>query len=233
MQYLSPILAQASGSVGGVVASHNQYVKYFRARTTPTDPKSPRQRQIRNYFGQCSNAWLNILDADDRARWETYAANVPMKNALGHDVHYTGRQHFFRSWLGLVSPGDLMLFNTIAPDVFALPAFDLVSPVPATFINSVRIYFNDQEPWCTEYGARLLCYMSTQQQNTVNFWKGPYTHYKTIYGHGISPPTSPVDVSMPFILTVGRRIFFRARLSRADLRLSHSQYTSALVVTIG
>lgn len=80
---------QLSGSVGGVVASHNKGGQYLRNRSVPTNPNSTGQQRARNYFGGAAIAWA-ALSAANRAGWEAYAAGTPVLNRLGESITLSG-----------------------------------------------------------------------------------------------------------------------------------------------
>ena len=78
MLFQGPLISAASGSLGGLTASHNAGGNYLRARVVPTDPQSPRQVSLRQIVGTLSNRWVNTLSQLQRDAWETYAQNVPL-----------------------------------------------------------------------------------------------------------------------------------------------------------
>lgn len=97
MKFKSGTLTQASGRLGGMVASHNRGGMYFRAGSTPTNPNTSRQQTVRAGFGSIVQRWTQLLTSAQRAGWENYAEQVPVTNVFGDPISLTGQQHYIRS----------------------------------------------------------------------------------------------------------------------------------------
>ena len=80
---------QLSGSVGGVVASHNKGGAYLRNRSVPVNPNSAAQQSVRSAFATASLQW-STLTVSQRAAWEAYAALTPVVNRLGDTITLSG-----------------------------------------------------------------------------------------------------------------------------------------------
>ena len=91
----SQLITQASGSIGGLVGSHNAGGMYFRARTIPVNPGSAAQIAVRNIVAQLTAAWTADLTAAQRTAWQTYADNVPTTNRLGDSINIPASSAFF------------------------------------------------------------------------------------------------------------------------------------------
>lgn len=225
MQYLSELTTQASGSAGGVTASHNQHTRYIRARKVPVDPATTRQRVVRSHFRTASFLWLNTLSPADRASWDVYAANVMLPNALGEPVHMTGRHHFFRTILAKYMATQPLDVVRAAPTVFNLGA-----NTPPTFtaepaVNRIRCYFDETDAWRNEGQGFLLIYFAPQQTASVNFFKGPFYFEASLEGSTLFPPQSGVVIRLLGFVSPGTRFFFRTITIRADGRVTHPKYT--------
>lgn len=79
---LGPMVAQASGSVGGAVFSRNRYGTYLRRRSHPTVSQSGPALAAKSRLGAISRLWSG-LDDGERAAWVTWAANNPVTDRLG------------------------------------------------------------------------------------------------------------------------------------------------------
>jgi hypothetical protein len=77
-----PMVAQASGSVGGTTFSRNRYGAYTRAKTLPVNPATSYQAQTRAYLSTAAQLW-GYLTPDQRLQWQTWAANNPIIDRLG------------------------------------------------------------------------------------------------------------------------------------------------------
>ncbi len=82
-------IAQASGSLGGLVFSHNRGGAYVRARSIPVQPRSARQLEVRSNLSNASISW-DLLDAAAQEQWRSWAESNPIMNTLGDAVRLAG-----------------------------------------------------------------------------------------------------------------------------------------------
>jgi len=219
MKYEPLLTAAASGKLGGIVFSHNAGGKYVRQLVIPTNPASPQQEVIRVATAQLSNLWVNTLTQAQRDNWEAYAAAVPIPDALGNPVFIKGMPMYVRSNVSRLQSG--LPRNDDGPTIldlgeFTFPTFD----PPDAAADEVDVNFTTGDDWVSEDDAAMLIYASRAQNATINFFKGPYRLAGAILGDSGAPPTSPATITLPFAVVAGQRIFFRARVTRADGRLS-------------
>lgn len=215
-----------SGSGGGTTHSHNRYGAYTRTRTIPVNPNTGRQVQMRNILAALTIFWDLILTAPQRAAWEVYAANVPWLNALGQTVHLTGFNHYLRSnssrlqntagCPSVVRVDDApIIFNLAVPE----QALTIVAAEGTQFITAS---FDDTADWCSETGGFQGFYMGRPQNQSVNFYGGPWRRCGSQCGVD-SPngePSSPHDMPVTFPVAQGEKVWLRSRIGRADARLS-------------
>lgn len=87
---------QLSGSVGGVVASHNKGGAYLRGRSVPTNPNSARQQTVRSAFAASAIGWAG-LTVEQREAWEGYAALTAVTNRIGESITVSGFNMYVRA----------------------------------------------------------------------------------------------------------------------------------------
>lgn len=111
-----------SGSQANTTASHNRAGQYLRNRRTPVTPtRTPKQGILRGKFGSASAAWQSLTTALQNG-WTAFAANYPVKDALGQTVVLTGQQYFIGVQTSLMNAGQPM--NTAVPTNTSTPAVD-------------------------------------------------------------------------------------------------------------
>ena len=66
----------------------------------------------------------------------------------------------------------------------------------------------------------MIVYSSRPQNQSINFFKGPYQLAGTVDGDDTTAPTSPQEITSPFPLTDGQHLFVQIRVHRIDGRLS-------------
>lgn len=220
MKFKSALVTEASGSLGGMTASHNRGGPYLRARTIPVNPASAFQQAVRNAMATLVVRWSQTLTALQRTGWETYADNVETTDTLGDKRKATALDWYLagnvpRLQLSL-SPVDA------APTVFTMAT---LTPVVITSITaSTRILvmtFTNTDLWAATTGGALGIYISPPQSPGVTFYKGPYRFLDKIVGNTGTPPTSPfTSVAGPFPMAAGQNVFFQFRALNADGRIS-------------
>ena len=229
MLFKSPVYSQASGSIAGITYSRNRGGMYARARAIPTDPASVFQLANRNNMTTLVSDWTETLTPTQRAAWKTYGDNVAMTNRLGETVFLTGQQHYVRSNLPRLQIGFPRVDD--APTIFDLGQHTIPTVTFAYDTPSVVIAFEETDVWCDEDATALIIFASREQNPSVNFFQGPYRLAGTIDGDSVSPPTSPQIIASPFAYNAGNAAFVRARLTRADGRLSANIDLGGTIIT--
>lgn len=194
MKFLSALVTNVSGSIGGMTGSHNKGGLYFRARTKPTQTNTPRQQAAKAALSNVSKDWNLTLTQAQRAAWAVYAKNVPMVDKLGAAKLRTANQMFVRSaspayQIGLPLP-------TTAPTTFNLGQFTtptVTSVAPAT----ITIAITESDKWTTGDNSFMLFAISRQQNVSKTFFKSPFQLLGAIVGSAttvtlshIADPTS-------------------------------------------
>lgn len=219
MKYKSALVTAASGSVGGLTASHNRGGQYFRSRVVPVNPASSFQQAVRNFMAQLVTQWTSVLTALQRAGWETYADNTEVSDALGEKRKLTGLNWYVACNVPRLQVGGTRV--DAPPAIFTLAT---LSPVVITSITaSTRVLimtFTNTDLWASTAGGFLGIYQSEPQSPGVTFFKGPYRFVDKIVG-GASPPTSPFTAAAgPFPLTAGQNVFYQFRAMNGDGRIA-------------
>lgn len=215
-----PLLGTAlSGKLGGIVASHNAGGSYFRKLVIPTDPSSPEQNQIRNAVTNLTNRWVNVLSQVQRDLWAVYAANVTLVNRLGNPINISGISQYVRSNVTRSQSAALARVNG-GPTVFDLGEFTAPTMAIATGTQLITVTFDDTDAWASEDDSAMMVYASRPQNQTVNFFKGPYRFAGPLLGDVAIPLVSPQDIPVPFPVIAGQRVHLYVRVTRGDGRLS-------------
>lgn len=232
MLFKGTVITQASGSVGGLVFSHNSGGAYIRARVTPTNPNSPEQIVVRNAVSFLSNFWNDGLTPAQRAVWDTYAANVTITNRIGDQVFISGMAHYVRSNVARLQADVLR--------VDAGPGIFNISTNTRPFINgfsfgSQTINFNFgnsplADAWANEVGGFTFVYVSRPQNLTINYFRGPYRLTGTVVGDPVAP-VAPLSIDLPFPVSEGQKIFARSISTRSDGRLASEVFMEMVAIS--
>ena len=212
-------IIEMRGSIAGNVFSRNRYGAYMRARTKPINPNSSRQDAIRAIVSEVSLRWFGSLTQLQRDAWGVFAANVPAKNKLGEVIYLSGFNQFVKSNIASLNAG-LDGINE-GPVVFDLPGADL-DFVPSIDAGTqlISIVFADGRPWCDEDGAAMIVQMGLPKNDSIEFFNGPWRHAGAIEGDSVAAPTTPETFAVPFVVADEQKVWVRAKILRADGRLS-------------
>lgn len=218
VQYGGGIL-DMRGSIGGQVHSRNRYGNYTRARTTPVNPSTDRQSQIRAAISALASRWSTVLTALQRAEWEVYAAAITRVNKLGGQIKLTGFNHYIRS---NAPRSQLTLpIHEDGPGNLTLPGAD---PLFACTVDEagqqISVVFDATLPWDDQDDGRLIVSMSIPKATGVKFVGGPFRVAGTITGVNGAPTASPQVIPVPFPVTADQVVKCSARISEDDGRLS-------------
>lgn len=220
MLFRGLLATDLSGSMDGIVASHNRGGTYFRARAIPVNPNTIFQMAVRAFMSQLTSLWGDTLTDLQRAAWDLYALNVPLPNPIGQPRNVGGLGMYVRTNVFRLQNG--IARQDTAPAIFDLGSFTsptIVSITAATGILSLG--FTPADAWANEAGGIMGVYASRAQNPSINFFKGPYRLAGTIIGDPV-PPSTPAAITLPFATVVGQRIFIRVATQRDDGRLASS-----------
>ncbi len=227
MKMIGTIATSMSGKLGGVVASHGRGGAYFRAKTIPTNPNTPRQIAVRTRIKNLAIAWANDLTQAQRDAWDLYAANVPFIDSIGESIFLTGINHYSRSNQAKLQAGLARVDD--APSTFTLAAAEgSLGATGSAAADTVDITFDDAKTWASEDNAAQLVFVGQPVNPSIKFFGGPFRFAGALLGNSTTPITSPQTLASPFVLDVGVQVFVETRILRADGRLSARARTSFL-----
>jgi len=213
-------IVQMSGSIAGNTHARNRFGNYMRARTKPVNPRSSRQMAARVIIMMLAEQWReDPMDDAIRIAWQTYANSVDWNNKLGETVTLTGFNHFIRSNASLLAAGGSLI--TAAPTDLGLPAGDEQFVVAGSAeTQKLTLTVDATKDWFKETGAYISVEMGVPQSPSRNFFGGPYRNAGAIAGLDDTGPTPPHELTAPFTLVEGQKVWCRARIIRKDARCS-------------
>ncbi|MCH8478817.1 MAG: hypothetical protein LAT56_12865 [Wenzhouxiangella sp.] len=209
------LIAEIRGSVGGATFARNRGGQYVRNRSIPLNPQSTRQVAVRQQFGNLSNLWSTTLTPTQRTAWSTYAANVPLPNALGEDRNVSGINMFSRGNALLQDTGGTLALD--GPEVFTQgPSFTPTITIDAGDDELTVVDLGGYDPAASGV-VGLLIAQSLPQQPGVNFYKSPF---RKVSGTTIATLAGvPEDVPLAFPVAAGQAVFIRTAVVTADGRV--------------
>lgn len=222
-----PMIAEARGSVGGTVFSRNRAGAYTRNRSVPVNPGSTGQDQVRIALSAANVFWVEVLDDEQRDLWDDYAFNVPKTNKVGQSFNATGQNWFVGSWVNRFRAGLQPVLD--APTMFDRGPTDDTIAIEANVTNQqLIITFDDTMDWADTDGAALIVQAGRPVNGTVNYYKGPFSHYYTIEGDSTTPPTSPDTNAPTLAMSADQKFFARVMIAHADGRFTTANIVSSI-----
>jgi hypothetical protein len=99
-----PAIANASGSIGGTVFSHNRGGSYMRTRVVPIKVENGYTMVVRDAMSQVSRLWGGLTNAQ-REAWREYSVITPSVNRLGESKTLGGHVAFNKINARLIQQG--------------------------------------------------------------------------------------------------------------------------------
>lgn len=231
-QLTDPLLAQASGSVGGIVYSRNQFGPYTRPRTLPLDPSTSAQIAVRNALSECVTAWNDTLTQSEREAWDVFARRVQTRDALGRTTNAGGVAMYVRANVPRIQANETSLPRVDqAPTLFRNGPF--TAPI-RTVLNivddTIHPFIDPFDAWNSEAGAAMLFYVSLPQPLSIHFYRGPYRYAGPKLAAPFGPFRTPATIPIPFPAGTDQRVFVRGRVTRSNGCLSSSFRVPADIV---
>lgn len=117
------IVVDGRGKIGGHVASKNKAGSYFRTKTTPTNPNTSSQLNVRSSFSSLSQGWRGLTQAQ-RDSWNSGAPNFPYTDIFGDTKILSGFGLYMQLNGNLANVGAPLLTNCPTPtSVLSLGTF--------------------------------------------------------------------------------------------------------------
>lgn len=172
MKIIPALTGPMSGKLGGMVASRNRGGQYFRRKAVPVNPDTTRQVAVRSNFATLISYWNNLLTQAERESWIQWAANTPRIDSLGQTHILTGQNAFvgynsLRLQAGLaVVEENTGVYNR--GEAAAIESAQFVNVPPAALL--ITLAYSS----VPSANGNALIYIGRPQNQSVNFYKGPY-----------------------------------------------------------
>lgn len=218
MKFLSALVSDARGKLGGMVAARNRAGNYLRRWVSPTNPQSAAQTLVRNLFSYLSWAWTYDTEQSQQTAWDDYAAVTPLTDSLGQTYYTTGQNWFVgnnvvRQQCGLLAWPD-------GPVTPGLPELTPPTLSATTTTSSLTLHVEPTDDWASDPNGGLAVSIATERSPGVNFCKGPYK-FATFIPGSASGITSAQTFSIGRTNgDVGNKLFVSVRALDAGGRVS-------------
>lgn len=171
---VSPVWSTIRGSIAGTTYFPNQYGQIIaRQRTTPVNPGTLRQTQMRGAFGVAAVQWRSLTQVQ-RDAWNDYAATCAFGYPQGY-YYIPGREMFVRNigtTIYLRTRGEYTAAIDPTAPTWNFPSFGLLDTVdPSASQTGFTVQAQVGGPFLD---GLMYGWVSRAVNPTVNFWKGPF-----------------------------------------------------------
>lgn len=200
MAKLLSIEGTLSGSLNGIVYSHNRGGAYKRARKIPVITASGKSAFAKALLGGISAAWSDLSNTQ-RTLWTDWAQVNPVPDVLGQSITLSGQQAFLKLNMRLVGSGQaLITVPPTAPGPIQLLTLAVTVTVPATLSAA----FTPALP----AGATFVLW----QCLPGNAGADPNFNQARLIGYSDVDDASPVAFTTPYPAQAGNSINFWATI---------------------
>jgi len=199
-------LADVRGSVAGTVFSKNTYGAYTRTKVTPINPQTAAQSAVRQFFGQLSQSWRGLTQAQ-RDLWNQSASNFSRNNVFGDQVNLTGFNLYKRLNQNLLNVGQAVIANAPLPsDVFGFTGSSLVANTTA---GTLVLTYAPAIP----AGTSVILFATAPQSAGKKFVASEYRKIDTIVAADVSPWDMATEYIAKFgaLPPVGSKVFVKVK----------------------
>lgn len=216
-----PLVAEASGSVGGTVFSRNRYGQYTRQRRVPVNPNTAAQGAIRNAFTYITQYWRDTLTQAQRDGWERYAQATPISDVFGDSQILAGNVMFCRF--------NVHWYRTKSAVVAAAPPSPGEAPSALMTVagdTTLGVVISAFTPGVTAPDQVSVSLAASAASQARNFYRGPY-QFNIMEADADLPHTIVAAGSC----AIGQRWFLKSRVFLADGRVGPENQTQVDILT--
>lgn len=175
------MLVDGSGKLGGHVYSKNRGGNYVRTKTTPTNPQTAFQSDVRTSFTSISQSW-RALTAAQQAAWNTAVANFKTTDIFGSLRTPSGSNLYMRLNRNLHTVGVAIISVPPAPATTASPLS--ITAAAAAGAATFTVAFT---PTPVPAGYAMVIRATAQQSPGKSFLKNQYRVVQVVAAAGASP----------------------------------------------
>lgn len=132
------MMTDGRGKLGGQVASKNRAGAYVRTKTSPVNPQSIAQSQVRSSFAAVSALWRGLTD-QNRASWNEAVNNWQRTDVFGDLKTPSGFNLFMRLCTPLQNAFNDVIIGLYAPTPVEMPALSTVTATYVTGTNALNL----------------------------------------------------------------------------------------------
>lgn len=175
------LAVDGSGKLGGHVYAKNRGGNYVRTKSTPINPQTASQSDVRTSFTSISQAW-RALTAAQQVAWNTAVANFKTTDVFGSLRTPSGSNLFMRLNRNLHTIAVAVISDPPAPSTTLSPT--TITPAAAAGAATFTVAFT---PTPIPAGYKMVIRATAQQSPGKTFLKNAYRVVQVVAAAGTSP----------------------------------------------
>lgn len=219
-----PTIAEARGSIGGVVYSRNRGGMYMRNRSVPTNPNTARQQNVRLFMLTAAQYFSETLIAADRKTWEVYTQNTPATNRVGATIVLSGIAAFVRT-NALRQLANLAILDKAPATGGEATAIKVNAPGISISAATQEIVINadtDLGNWSKDIDDDACIFsQGLPVDPNVLYFKGPFRTVYSLNGDSTSPHAFPFTIACVFAVQEGQVCYMKFKHLDAEGKVSN------------
>lgn len=225
--------ADIRGSQGGTVYARNKFGNYRRNKTTPVNPNTARQQDVRGFLAQVSQYYSEHLTEENRRGWEVFAANTAFRNNFNQTIHMSAIQVFVQANC-LRKRAGLAIVDAPPPTAGACQQIVMNTPDFTAHSADQKVYIfqaSALDGWDnTLDDDYCLIYAGLPKDKNVMFFNGPWRYKYALPGAVTDGITFPWSFTYPYQFQTGQKLFIKTRHLDPNSKVSGATQISITAV---
>lgn len=201
------LVVDGSGKLGGHVAAKNKGGNYMRTKTTPANPQTVSQQEVRNRLTGLAQAWRGLTQVQ-RDAWNSAVNDFKAIGLFGDTIVPSGFNLYCKLNANLLLIGEAAIDTPPVPSaVGALTtlSFTMANAVPAMSVTFADALTADQ---------KLILEATTGVSQGKNFVKSEFRVIGVMDNGDVSPFNALALYTAKFgaVPPIGQKVFIRATM---------------------
>lgn len=217
------MMTDASGKLGGQVFAKNRGGAYIRTKTTPLNPQTTAQMNIRGIFASISSAWSQLTEAN-RQTWNNFVSDYARTDVFGDLRNPSGKNLFQRLNQNLSISGQTLIDVCTTPS--EVPFADLQSATLEVAAESFEV-----SGLGNTTGSKMVVWATAPLTQGTKFVKNKLRQIAVVDGSDAFDAQVYTEYVAKFgAATAGANIFVGVRVINANGQASPLEVVKASVV---
>lgn len=206
----SALVSDMRNKLNGSVMSKNRAGSYVRNKTTPVNPQTPYQQDVRQRLGALSSQW-GALTESQRGSWTAATPNFPYTDIFGDKKELDGKSLFIKLNSNLSAVGSAQILT--APSPVGIPVFTATSLLTAVTVGELSELQLTVSGATVPAGFALAVYATPPVKAGVSFVKNKFRFIGVAtVAAGVADLLDQYTARLGFAAALGQTVHVRVAL---------------------